>query len=542
MGVRKKEAIKKEQKKTMTANLVWIVLTFVFTLLYILWRVVRTVPYQKGVISDICWIILFIVEAIGLIEMMVHCYNMYNYGMQEIRTPARITDYPSVDVFVPSMNEPAELIEETLRACLDMEYRSRERIHIYLCDDGARDEVRELCSRLSVNYLARTEHSDAKAGNLNYALKNSSSELIAVFDADMRPEKNFLEKTVPYFCTGENVGFVQTPQSFYEPDLFQWNLYAEDKIPNEQDYFYRIVELAKNKSNSVIFGGSNALLSRKALEECGGFVTGVLTEDFATGIELEKLGYRGIAIDDTWASGRTADDMPSLIRQRRRWARGCIQSGRREHILLSSNLSFAQKINYFISVSYWYSPIKVLLYYLAPILFALFGIVVVECTLPEVMIFWLPMYFSSTQCIRRFSHGIRSSKWTRIYDMVLCPYLFFPVILESFGISAKTFEITEKKRGGSKSGQWVFMLPYAVMGVINLLAVVNLLIRSAVENTVSYSVVLLWLLLNLYSVFICILAVWRRDGWYSGEKELTKELNNDGKIGITALFSHLTDG
>jgi cellulose synthase (UDP-forming) len=29
------------------------------------------------------------------------------------------------------------------------------------------------------------------------------------------------------------VGLVQTPQSFYNPDLFQFNLYAENAIPNE---------------------------------------------------------------------------------------------------------------------------------------------------------------------------------------------------------------------------------------------------------------------------------------------------------------------
>lgn len=77
-------------------------------------------------------------------------------------------------------------------------------------------------------------------------------------------------------------------------NLFQYNLYAADHIPNEQDYFYKVVQVAKNKSNSVIFGGSNAVLSRKALEETGGFVTGVVTEDFATGIEIEKKGYKAL--------------------------------------------------------------------------------------------------------------------------------------------------------------------------------------------------------------------------------------------------------
>ena len=114
----------------------------------------------------------------------------------------------------------------------------------------------------------------AKAGNLNAALARSSSPYVVTFDADMIPQRKFLLKTIPYFVDAERInaslpkerrralGFVQTPQSFYTPDVFQHNLYAERVVPNEQDYFYDVIEAAKTSTNSVIYGGSNTILSR----------------------------------------------------------------------------------------------------------------------------------------------------------------------------------------------------------------------------------------------------------------------------------------
>lgn len=174
-----------------------------------------------------------------------------------------------------------------------MDYPDRSKVHIYLCDDSNRPEMRELAAHMGIRYLTRTEHIHAKAGNLNNAMKHTSSPLIATFDADMIPKHDFLTSCVPYFLTGEKIGFVQTPQSFYNPDQFQYNLYSEARIPNEQDYFYRDVQVGRNKSNSVIYGGTNTVLSRQALEDVGGFYTGSITEDFAMAL---KCRAKGIAV------------------------------------------------------------------------------------------------------------------------------------------------------------------------------------------------------------------------------------------------------
>ena len=245
-----------------------------------------------------------------------------------------INEYPDVDVLVPTCGEPVELVKRTLLGCLAMEYSGD--VYIHLCDDANCKEMRDLSDELGIKYFSRTERTFAKAGNLNAALKLTKSPLIAVFDADMCPETKFLISTVPYFFeksgkhkrqhVSNKIGFVQTPQNFRNDDLFQRAYRAWDIIPNEKDYFYLELEPARNSCNAVIFGGSNTLLSRNALETIGGFTTGTITEDFATGIEIQKQGYRCIAIDTPLASGLAPENLTDIIRQRNRWARGCIQA------------------------------------------------------------------------------------------------------------------------------------------------------------------------------------------------------------------------
>ena len=81
--------------------------------------------------------------------------------------------------------------------------------------------------------------------------------------------KEEMRRTVPYFLIPEwKLGLLQTPQSFYNQDLFQFNLYAEKGIPNEQDFFSREINLLRNATNTAAYTGSNRVILREALEKC----------------------------------------------------------------------------------------------------------------------------------------------------------------------------------------------------------------------------------------------------------------------------------
>lgn len=485
-------------------NRLLIISTVVCTGIYLIWRILFTVPFGYGIVAVSWGMFLLIVEIVGMFESAVHYYGMSNIEYPE-KPDADEGLFPDVDIFVATYNEPAELLYKTLNGCNNMEYPDKSKIHIYLCDDGNRAEMKELAASMNVNYLTRTDRKGAKAGNLNNALAHSNSPLIVVFDADMIPMHDFLTTCVPYFLTEEKTGFIQTPQSFYNPDLFQYYLFSENRIPNEQDYFYRDIQVARNKSNSVIFGGSNTMLSRKALEEVGGFYTKALTEDFATGMLIQSKGYKCYAIDEVHASGLSPSDLMSLDKQRDRWARGCIQTGRKLNILFRKGLNFKQKLSYVSAISYWYASIKRLAYIMSPIMFSVFGIIVVKCTLGQVLIFWLPMYLLNDIILKNLSKNIRSVKWTNIYETIMFPTLIIPVILESFGISKIKFSVTKKDGiDDDRIYRIKKAIPHIFFGIFTVLGICNCIKFIFVTGSMTFIVVLFWLLSNFYNILMAL--------------------------------------
>lgn len=513
----------------------WMIFNIGWTLLYLYWRIFYTVPTDSGILSLVAGIALLVVEILGMLEAFVHYFNMSNIKYPKF-PKVEPEDYPEVDVLIATYNEPIEILYRTINGCVHMDYPDKSKVHIYFCDDGSRKEVEELAAQMHVGYIKREEHKGAKAGNLNHAMSVTSSPYIATFDADMIPKHNFLMKTMAYFADQEkknrelpeeeqvHLGFIQTPQTFYNPDLFQYNLFSENRIPNEQDYFYKDVQVSRNKSNSVIYGGSNTVITRRALEDVGGFYEKSITEDFATGILIQKKGYVCYALNEVLASGLSPTDLKSLISQRVRWARGCICTGRKLHLLFTPKLKFAQRANYLASVWYWYASWKRFIYIMSPILFATFGVMVVRCTLIEVLIFWLPMYLSSNICLKMMSRNIRTTKWTNVYETVLFPFLMIPTLLETFGISMKKFKVTKKSTSSEKKDRtWYYAIPHILLAVLSVIGIWNCVRWTFDTGRIDYFVILFWLISNFYNIIMSIFFVMGRKSYRQYERMEVKE-------------------
>lgn len=514
-------------------NRAWLIFNIGWTIVYLIWRTLYTVPLHDGIISAVAGISLLVVEIVGMFEAFVHYFNMHRIENHPVPV-VPLEEYPDVDVFIATYNEPTELLYKTINGCVHMDYPDKSKVHIYICDDGRRAEVKQLAEQMHVNYLDREDNKGAKAGNLNHALSVTSSPLIATFDADMIPQHEFLVDTVAYFVDQEiknreleekdriKIGFIQTPQSFYNPDLFQFNLFSESRIPNEQDYFYKDVQVARNKSNCVIYGGSNTVISREALNDVGGFFTKSITEDFATGIKIQQKGYICYAINKVLASGLSPTDLKSLINQRIRWGRGCIQTGRRVHICLSRHLSLAQKANYLASIWYWYASWKRLIYIMSPILFATFGVLVVKCSLIEVLIFWLPMYISSNISLKMMSRNIRTTKWTNLYETTIFPFMMIPVLLETFGISMKKFKVTQKDAKQNKKKDWVYAIPHTILIILSVIGIANCIRWTFTTGRIDYFVILFWLFVNLFNLVMSLFFVMGRNAVRKNERQVAE--------------------
>ncbi len=498
---------------------IWFFINMFCTVMYLMWRIFFTIPFGYGWISVAAGIALLIVEVLGMVEAFVHYANMYSVRDYP-RPKVPLERFPHVDVFIATYSEESKLLYKTINGCKHMKYPDKSKVHIYLCDDNRRPEIRALAEQMGVNYLDRPDNKGAKAGNLNNALAHSTSPYVVTFDADMIPKSDLLMKLMPYVvdCEMRNegrkpeeqikLGLVQSPQCFYNPDLFQFNLFSEGRIPNEQDYFYRDIQVARTRTNSVIYGGSNTVISRAALEDIGGFYTEAITEDFATGILIEEAGYVSLGVGEPLASGMSATDLQGLIQQRVRWGRGVIATGRKMHIFTSDKLSFAQKMNYWASIWYWYAPLKRLIYIMSPILYAAFGFMVFRCTLPQVLLFWLPMYVSSNVSLRMLSGNIRTTKWTGIYETVLFPFMLLPILLESFGVSLKKFKVTDKSEQSNQKGQnLIYTVPFLMLIILSVIGIANCIRIMFDSGSFGPIVVLFWLVNNLFFLVMSLFFV-----------------------------------
>ena len=83
--------------------------------------------------------------------------------------------------------EPIDMIRKTLEAMVDVEYPHT----TFLCDEGDDPLLKEICDELGVVHVYRgTDKTNAKAGNINYAIENHSSGEICV-NSRSRPYSTF---------------------------------------------------------------------------------------------------------------------------------------------------------------------------------------------------------------------------------------------------------------------------------------------------------------------------------------------------------------
>lgn len=478
------------------------IVTVIWTIVYIVYRAAFTLPINLGAVGLICSIIILLLEVWESFDFFIYYFNILKVNKKRHTTPIIEDDnlYPDVDVLIATLNEGEEIVKNTIEACMNMRYPDKSKVHIYVCDDGNRANIKQITEMLGVNYITRLTNKDAKAGNYNHALKIISSPYVATFDADMAPTSEFLMKIMPYFIKENNIGFVQLPQSFKNPDIFQLRFGLSNKIPFEQDYFYHQIQIAKNQTNTAVYCGTNTIFSRASLDSVGGFAKNTISEDIATGMQIESKGYKCIALNDVEAYGIAVNDVTGFVKQRSRWARGCIQIFKKYKIMSNQGLKFRQKLEYLSCISYWFFGLKRMLYMIAPLLFSIFGLIIVDCDLRVFIAMWLPSYLLKRFVIDISEHNKRSATWNKIYETILTPVLCKEVLKEFFGFGSTKFEVTPKYGAAKKMTKThkKLLVSHLVLLILSLVGFVMSLFKVYSQGFTVYILSFIWLISNIF--------------------------------------------
>ncbi|WP_315742104.1 MULTISPECIES: glycosyltransferase [unclassified Bradyrhizobium] len=314
--------------RTITCTFVLLV-----SLRYLWWRFHDTVlPYPYGGLTFYWVWFLFSIELLAFAEIALFLLIMSRYverSAEADRLQAAFTarpqeEWPTIDVFIPTYDEPIDVLERTIVGSLALDY-PKDKFRVYVLDDKQRDWLKVLCEEKRAIYVSRPDNSHAKAGNLNHGLGISSGEFVAIFDADFVPYRQFLRRTAPFF-RDPTIGIVQTPQHFFNKDPIQSNLSIERVWPDEQRLFFDELAASRDAWDVSFCCGSCSIIRRRAIEAIGGIPTESVTEDLLTTLEMLNKGYKTRYLNERLSMGLAAENLRGYFIQRSRWCLGGIQS------------------------------------------------------------------------------------------------------------------------------------------------------------------------------------------------------------------------
>ncbi|WP_213804931.1 UDP-forming cellulose synthase catalytic subunit [Granulicella sp. dw_53] len=440
------------------------------------------------------------------------------------RTPVPLPDdidlWPSVDLLIPTYNEPLSVVRYTALAAMNIDWPA-DKLNVYILDDGKRDEFRRFAEEAGIGYMTRDDNKHAKAGNINRALARLESPFVAIFDCDHVPTRSFMQVTLGWFLRDRKLGMLQTPHHFYSPDPFERNLSKFRVIPNEGELFYGIVQDGNDFWNATFFCGSCAVLRRTALDQIGGIAVETVTEDAHTSLRMQMNGWNTAYINIPQAAGLATERLSGHVKQRIRWARGMIQILRTDNPLFAKGLKLAQRICYFNAMSHFLYAFPRLIFLTAPLIYLILGHTNVPGYWAAILAYAFPHLILSNITNSRIQGQHRHSFWNEIYETVLAPYILLPTMLAIVSPKLGSFDVTAK--GGVVNRKFFdnrIAQPFLLMIGMNIVGILMGIIRAFYiplwpfntwyDGTHPGTIVmnLIWVGFNMVILGVCVAVAW----------------------------------
>lgn len=308
---------------------------------YLIWRAGWTLNGGAPVAS----IVVFILEAAALVGFAVRVLltaRTAGTGAGEAATLAPLSA-SSVTVLIPTSDDDREVLVPSV-ACATSMLTPHE---TWILDTGRRTWVGQMAAALGARHVALGSEDRGLAASVNAVLPAITTDLVAIFEPEQVPHREFLARTVRHFDHDPDLAIVQTPLEAYNTDSFvhegEWVRGAE---------FHHSIQ-SPIPGDGTIWCGTNAVMRTKALLAVGGVASTPGAEAAHTSLELMSKGWRTLTHPEALGRGLAPASFSDYDTGHRRWCRGAAAVLRSERFLTASALSSRQRLSLLWALGHW---------------------------------------------------------------------------------------------------------------------------------------------------------------------------------------------
>jgi cellulose synthase/poly-beta-1,6-N-acetylglucosamine synthase-like glycosyltransferase len=271
-------------------------------------------------------------------------------GQARRACPKSTLEYdPTVCIQLPIYNEGKQAIG-LIKSVAQLKW-PRKKLEVQILDDSTDETpelVKDLLKTLSVqnpdlqiSHIIRNSRYGYKAGAMNAGLRKTSAEFIAVFDADFRPESDFLTRLIPQIANQKSAAAIQAPWAFRNTQ-FSWLTRFQTMLLNVHFHIEHAGRAMKDLAFN--FNGTAGIWRRSVLDDLGGWSSSTVCEDLHLSFKAQLRGYKILFDREYSCSSELPTNLNSFLIQQRRWAKGTGQVLRLVHReILSSSWAFREK-------------------------------------------------------------------------------------------------------------------------------------------------------------------------------------------------------
>ncbi len=275
---------------------------------------------------------LFVVAVILIWFMIAYQFILTLFGylnyMKSIREKTEIDksdiDFPTCSILIPAHNEE-KVIGATIESMLQLNY-PKDKLKVIVINDGSQDATKSIIeefarrdSRVKLYDVPKGEGGRGKSRALNLGIKQVTSEVICIFDADNTPDKESLRYLVANLVRDRSLGGVLGK---FRTINKNHNLLTRF-INIETLSFQSMLQAGRWQMHRIAtLPGTNFVMWKWLIDKLNGWDEEALTEDSELSIRIYLEGYKIKFIPYAVTYEQEPQEWKVWFKQRLRWVRG----------------------------------------------------------------------------------------------------------------------------------------------------------------------------------------------------------------------------